>query len=57
VIRNLQQGSQASPPRPNPHVPNWVNEKRAAGIPVGREGKHWRCQGELFTDAGEDVGF
>ncbi|WP_246690474.1 YdaU family protein [Microvirga aerophila] len=57
VIRNLQQSSRASPPGANPHVPAWVNEKRAAGIAVDREGKHWRCQGYLLNDTGDEVGF
>jgi uncharacterized protein YdaU (DUF1376 family) len=57
VIRNLQQGSKASSPGTNPHVPAWVNERRAAGILVEREGKHWRCQGYLLNDAGDEVGF
>lgn len=56
VIRNLQQRDQTSPPRANPHVPAWVDEKRAAGIPVERQGTLWLCQGRLWTDAGEEVG-
>jgi hypothetical protein len=57
VIRNREQKASVFPPNTNPHVPVWVNEKRAASIAVDREGKHWRCQGYLFTDAGDEVGF
>lgn len=57
VIRNREQKASAFPPNANPHVPLWVNDKRAAGIVVDREGKHWRCHGHLFTDAGLEVGF
>jgi hypothetical protein len=58
VIRNLQQGpGAATPAGANSNVPAWVNEKRAAGIPVDRDGQHWRCLGELHNDAGEAVGW
>jgi hypothetical protein len=57
VICDREQKTSAFPAGANPHVPVWVNEKRAVGIAVDREGKHWRCQGYLFTDAGDEVGF
>ena len=57
IVRRLQQSPQASPPGTNPHVPAWVNERRAAGLLVERHGKCWRCQGELLNDGGEVVGF
>ncbi len=57
IVRRLQQSPQASPPGANPHVPAWVNERRAAGLLVERDGKSWRCQGELLNDGGEVVGF
>jgi uncharacterized protein YdaU (DUF1376 family) len=57
IVRRLQQSPQASLPGTNPHVPGWVNERRAAGLLVERHGKSWRCQGELLNDGGEVVGF
>jgi uncharacterized protein YdaU (DUF1376 family) len=57
VIRNLERGANAAPLGANSNVPDWVNEKRAAGVLVDREGKHWRCLGELHNDAGEAVGW
>jgi hypothetical protein len=55
-IRNLEQKSDATLPGVNPRDPDWVNNKRAAGIPVEREGRHWRSQGQLLNDAGEFIG-
>ncbi|MBM1169913.1 YdaU family protein [Microvirga arabica] len=56
VFRNLQEGSRAPPPDSNPQVPTWISDKRAAGVPVERDGKHWRCQGRVWTDSGEELG-
>jgi uncharacterized protein YdaU (DUF1376 family) len=57
VIRNLERGANAAPLGANSNVPAWVNQKRAGGIPVDREGQHWRCLGELHNDVGEPVGW
>jgi len=57
AIRNLQASSRAAPPGANPNVPEWVNDRRRAGIVVDRDGQRWRSQGEILNDAGEVVGF
>ncbi|ANY85145.1 hypothetical protein BB934_43905 (plasmid) [Microvirga ossetica] len=55
IIRNLQQSGKAS--SPSPQVPSWVTERRATGVLVERDGRHWRCLGELLNEAGEAVGW
>ena len=57
VVRKLEIGGRTMPTGMNPHVPPWVNDRRAAGLTVEREGKAWRCHGELLNDAGEAVGW
>ena len=58
IVRNLEVAGVGSPVGGNPHVPAWVNELRAAGTLVERDGANsWRCLGELLNDAGEVVGF
>jgi uncharacterized protein YdaU (DUF1376 family) len=57
TIRNMEMAGRTMPAGQNPHVPAWVNEQRASGVPVERQGKLWRCQGELRDDAGEVVGW
>ncbi|WP_052003445.1 DUF1376 domain-containing protein [Microvirga sp. BSC39] len=57
IIRNRQQSGKAPSPRPSPHVPSWVAERRATGVIVERDGRHWRCLGELLNEAGEMVGW
>jgi uncharacterized protein YdaU (DUF1376 family) len=57
VIRNMEMAGRTMPAGQNPLVPAWVNEQRAAGVPVERDGRLWRCQGELRDDSGEVVGW
>jgi hypothetical protein len=39
------------------NVPAWVLAERAQGEVVRREGKHWRWDGALFNDKGEEDGW
>jgi hypothetical protein len=57
AIRNMEVAGRTMPAGQNPHVPAWVNEQRASGVSVEREGRLWRCQGELRDEAGEVVGW
>jgi uncharacterized protein YdaU (DUF1376 family) len=62
VIRNLKaeaagEGNGVALGSPHPDIPQWVQVRRAAGVLVERDGKNWRCQGDILNDAGEEIGF
>jgi len=52
VARKLEIGDRTFRLPVDPGMPIWVKERHALGIPVEREGRHWRSQGELLNDAG-----
>ena len=39
TIRNMEMAGRTMPAGQNPHVPAWVNEQRASGVPVERRGQ------------------
>jgi hypothetical protein len=59
AIKRLEaEAGGGTPVAVRPDLPAWVNDRRAAGIPVERTANNnWRCQGAILNDAGEAVGF
>jgi hypothetical protein len=58
AIKRLEIEASGPPISVKSNLPAWVDDRRAAGIPVERTANNnWRCQGEILNDAGEAVGF